>query len=598
MNNNIKLNKKFNIFIKVIFVFVIGYFVLFRNIGTGLLALINNDVELKKGSELTYYLNVSYDGSSGINSDYIYVEDKISEGLDFNGFVTTSDGSIGAFNEADNTSCLGNVVDDTPNSNGEWNSDNTEYTYHGLHYDAKSRVVSFKVDNLQEGCTLSVGIKTLPLSTIDNDNTTDRVDFYNFASAKEDSLTVNSNLTHAYIGDNDKTLYNVTYQYIGEIPANAPSLYIESYSEGNVVGVINDVDLEGYTFSGWSTLDVSVSDDKFTMPANNIVFTGSFTKIDETLVKKNKIKYVVNGEYPSVYEIPSEKEYKVGSKVKLDVLNKGAIIDGYVFNGWETDDVQVSTLRTFEMPSNDVVLTGSFSKVTYNLEYAFYDTVLPDNYEELLPDAKKYTEGEKVFLDNVKDEPDGYRFLGWYKDDSFLMPKGNVLVYGEWKKVLGTVNVEIEQELYSENKKYNEEEEVIFKVTIKNNESYDLTDVIVSKSLEDAVFSGDGVTSETKNYASISSIPANTSFDFYITYKVKTNDVKQITQNVNLLSVTAANGYELENREYGSSTTVNLVKQVVDTPITDKYVFPLALLALVIVLLGTGLVIYGIKKKK
>ena len=270
MNNNIKLNKKFNIFIKVIFVFVIGYFVLFRNIGTGLLALINNDVELKKGSELTYYLNVSYDGSSGINSDYIYVEDKISEGLDFNGFVTTSDGSIGAFNEADNTSCLGNVVDDTPNSNGEWNSDNTEYTYHGLHYDAKSRVVSFKVDNLQEGCTLSVGIKTLPLSAIDNDSTTDRVDFYNFASAKEDSLTVNSNLTHAYIGADDKTLYNVTYQYIGEIPANAPSLYIESYSEGNVVGVINDVDLDGYIFSGWSTLDVSVSDDKFTMPANNI----------------------------------------------------------------------------------------------------------------------------------------------------------------------------------------------------------------------------------------------------------------------------------------------------------------------------------------
>ena len=68
-------------------------------------------------------------------------------------------------------------------------------------------------------------------------------------------------------------------------------------------------------------------------------------------------------------------------------------------------------------------------------------------YRTLLESGDDFTsinEGFSNFLDNVKDEPDGYRLLGWYKDDSFLMPKGNVLVYGEWKKVLGTVDVEIE----------------------------------------------------------------------------------------------------------------------------------------------------------
>lgn len=307
--------------------------------------LLDNDIEVSKDSELIYYLNVSYDGvdvngvdsSSGvvsnINSDVIYVEDKIPEGLIFMGFVTTSDGSIGAYRE-DNTSCLGKVVDDTPDSNGTWNSDNSEFTYHGLHYNANSRVVSFKVNNLQAGCSLVVGIKTKTPNEIDNANasvTSKRLDFYNIASAREKDLSVNSNLTHVYIGSENVNLYNVVYEYTGDIPLEAPSLPSNiSYASGSNVGVLNDVSINGYSFSGWNSNDVEVVDGVFKMPSSNVTFTGSFTK-----ESKYKVTYIINGDCPDNYILPSEKEYYENDIVSVDGLLESTVLDGYVFTGWK-----------------------------------------------------------------------------------------------------------------------------------------------------------------------------------------------------------------------------------------------------------------------
>ena len=80
---------------------------------------------------------------------------------------------------------LGKVTDDTPESNGEWNADNTEYTYHGLHYNANTRTVSFKVDNLQAGCVLTVGVITRTPASVNG-----RVDFYNYGTARDEETTV------------------------------------------------------------------------------------------------------------------------------------------------------------------------------------------------------------------------------------------------------------------------------------------------------------------------------------------------------------------------------------------------------------------------
>ena len=114
-------------------------------IGTSYGSVLENDVEVAPNSELTYYLDIMYDGidRDGVNtnsintvallySDYIYVTDKIPDGLTFTGFITTSDGTIGAVSQNDeNKQCVGSVIDDTHeefNDHGTWNIHIMDYT--------------------------------------------------------------------------------------------------------------------------------------------------------------------------------------------------------------------------------------------------------------------------------------------------------------------------------------------------------------------------------------------------------------------------------------------------------------------------------------
>ena len=99
----------------------------------------DNDVEVRLNSRLTYYLTVQEDGIdvdgvessdtqiANLTSGRISVTDRIPDGLIFQGFVTTSNGKIGASSRADSSiACSGVVVDDTNESivdAGTWNND-------------------------------------------------------------------------------------------------------------------------------------------------------------------------------------------------------------------------------------------------------------------------------------------------------------------------------------------------------------------------------------------------------------------------------------------------------------------------------------------
>ena len=89
-----------------------------------LAAPIENDVRVEENSELIYYIDVIYDGkdaeattssdnaTASVYSDYIYVEDKIPDGLTFKGFVSPAEGDgISAVKRSDGTFCSGYVVD-------------------------------------------------------------------------------------------------------------------------------------------------------------------------------------------------------------------------------------------------------------------------------------------------------------------------------------------------------------------------------------------------------------------------------------------------------------------------------------------------------
>lgn len=229
------------------------------SIGSSLSQMLENDVRVAENSDLTYYLDVIYDGkdsdvvtssdtaTANVNSDYIYVEDKIPEGLIFKEFVSTDDGTIGAVKRSDGTSCPGYVVGGVE----------------GLKYDEATRIVSFRVKNLQAGCKLTVGIVTTTPSL----NGKKRMDFYNTATARENDFSINSNTVHVFMGKEETSLYSVSYKYTGSIPENAPELpAANNYAAGTAIGVFNNPTLPGYTFSGWTTTDVSVTNGTFAMP--------------------------------------------------------------------------------------------------------------------------------------------------------------------------------------------------------------------------------------------------------------------------------------------------------------------------------------------
>ena len=162
--------------------------------------------------------------------------------------------------------------------------------------------------------------------------------------------------------------FNLTYKVDGE------EYKVLSVLEGTTITPIAAPTKEGYTFSGWKNVPT-------TMPSNDVVVTGTFT------INKYTLTYVVDGE-----------EYT------SQTLDYGATITapetptkrGYTFSGWEGVPAT--------MPSNNVVVTGTFTINKYKLTYVV-DGEVYQTYD--------ITFGEPI---NPIDDPaprEGYSFSGW-----------------------------------------------------------------------------------------------------------------------------------------------------------------------------------------
>ena len=506
-------------------------------------APLDNDVKVEENSELTYYIDVIYDGKDGsavtssdnataqVYSDYIYVEDKIPDGLTFKGFVETEDGTIGAVKRSDNSFCAGYVVDGVD----------------GLKYDADTRMVTFKVKNLQAGCKITVGIITQTPSLPSGVN---RMDFYNTAFGREGNQSATSNTVHAFIGRDSVTTYNVTYQYTGDVPDNAPSLPpVSSYAAGTTVGIAQDINLDGYQFSGWKLEGVTSIDGKsFVMPAKNVVLTGSFTKKEQ---KVEEVKYTISGVTPDGYLPPLDKSYPVGSDVKLDSLKPGDVINGYRFLGWKTDDVELPPLTTeestiFTMPDNPVTLVGQFERISYKVTYKFQGSVIPPNADSLLPSEESYYPGDKVITAPFP-ETSGYRFLGWYQADEFIMPEEDVVIYGEWMVEAGVFAPSISKDIVDKQTSYQSGDIVKFNIVVTNNENYEITDVMLEEQLDGAKFvSGTGYEVKNDSYVFIPSIGPKGSISVSAQYVAGDDVVKTYKNVVSLTGALAEGNYILD----------------------------------------------------
>lgn len=502
---------------------------------------LENDVMVAENSDLTYYLDVIYDGkdsnvvtssdtaTADVYSDYIYVEDKIPDGLVFKEFVSTSDGTIGAVKRSDNTSCSGYVVDDKD----------------GLKYDEKTRTISFRIKNLQAGCKLTVGIVT----TTPFLNGRERMDFYNYANAREGAFSVNSNTVHVFMGKENTKLYNVMYEYNGDVPSGVSDVPVTtSYSSGTLVGVSPNPVISGYSFSGWTADNIEVNDGSFTMPEHDVTFVGEFTK-----KKAYDVTYSLEGSFPDDYVLPSSKKYSHKDDVLVDSLQVGDIVKGYRFLGWESSTVKIED-GTFVMPESDVELVGKFERISYKVTYQFQGVDIPSLGDALLPSVEEYYPGDKV---KVAKDPvaSGYRFLGWYSADTFTMPEEDVVIKGEWMVEKGIFAPVIDIEIVNKKDYYQKDEEVEFKINVKNTVDYEIKDILLEEGLDGSYFvSGDTYEVLNNKYIRIPSIPALGTVTVSAKYLVKNDAEKEYNNVVTLTGAIADDNHNLDtSREYKAS---------------------------------------------
>ena len=532
--------------------------------------LLDNEVEVEELSDLVYYLDISYDGidkyghnsigkSSNLtsvhelSSGYIYVEDRIPNGLVFNGFVQTETGKITAVgqNNIDDI-CDGMVVDDEKKE--ELNN------YHGLHYDENTRTVSFKIKNLQAGCKITIGIRTITPSLGDKL----RMDFYNRAIAREGNQTATSNTVHAYMQKGKVTLYNVKYEYEGSVPENIPLLPNEAqYMSNSTIFLASEPYVEGYSFNGWKVSKESgeiipATNLSFVMPSSNVKVVGSFTKLDSY-----QVSYDIEGVLPEGYRIPPTKEYYPNQDVIVDSLKAGEEYNGYRFSGWTTTDAIQNKDGDFIMPENDVRLVGSFEQITYKVTYEFTGENIPPNSENYLPPSQSYPAGTKVKLPIIEDIP-GYHFRGWEEGDNFPMPAEDIIITGEWDIQNGTFAPIITKEIVNIQETYKVGDIVEFKITVTNTASYPIMNVNVVENNERAKFiKGVGYSLRTERLVLIDYLEANTSVDITAQYEITDKDTGVIRNEVEILGAEADDNYNLDlTKEYKANTTFKVYSKL------------------------------------
>ena len=185
--------------------------------------------------------------------------------------------------------------------------------------------------------------------------------------------------------------YNLIYKVDGE---EYKSYYVEY---GAAIIPEPAPTKEDYTFSGWSDIPE-------TMPANDVIVTGTFTA---NSVLKYTLTYKVDGEVYKTYELEE------GTAITSE---PAPTKEGYTFSGWS--DIPET------MPAKDVTVTGTFSINKYKLTY--------------IVDGAEYKSSDVEYGAAITPEPaptkDGYTFSGW-SDIPEKMPAKDVTVTGTFTQI-------------------------------------------------------------------------------------------------------------------------------------------------------------------
>ena len=235
------------------------------------------------------------------------------------------------------------------------------------------------------------------------------------AVGSTETLRTDWHLYAKWVPDNFKVSYYVDGVQDGEI---------EDHAVDSVVSQRDEPTMAGHTFSGWTPATdvasiINVVDGKFTMPAQNVRFNGTFVAN----------KYTVNWVYEDGTAVCDPEQVEYNTTPKSDPQPTKADDDkfSYTFKGWKVKD------------GDDTFVNPKTTPVTANVTYvAVFESVTREYHVTYLVGGTEYAKDTyKVGADVViRDVPtkEGHTFKGWKigteNAKNFKMPADNVVING------------------------------------------------------------------------------------------------------------------------------------------------------------------------
>lgn len=200
----------------------------------------------------------------------------------------------------------------------------------------------------------------------------------------------------------DSEAYVVRYDWSG-LPQNENvklpnDEFVWKYTQVNVnnrkAGDIVTIDEVEYEFSGWSTKDVEIVNNKFIMPGKDVTLVGKWVKKEDV-----KVKLYVE----KIWEDGNNEALKRPDDVKVNLLKNGEIIDSILLNSENEWKYTFTDLAKYDESLNEIVYT-----IDEEMDSKFYikekvekisDTefVIINKFE--VPDQKEEILVKKIWLD-------------------------------------------------------------------------------------------------------------------------------------------------------------------------------------------------------
>jgi uncharacterized repeat protein (TIGR02543 family) len=205
---------------------------------------------------------------------------------------------------------------------------------------------------------------------------------------------------------NDVTItaqYSINQYSLSFFDHDGEIIRTETFDYGtdlSAYSIPSDPTREGYTFTDWDTLVPS------SMPASAVNITAQYT------VNQYSITYFSNGGG----FIPGQT-YDFGDTITLP---NDPVSDGYLFDGWFTDETLTTEFSNTTMPAEDIQLFASYTQGIYKIEFLDDDDSLISTQEF----AYQSDLSSVVFPQDPSKE--GYTFDGWSMTLPATMPLGNI----------------------------------------------------------------------------------------------------------------------------------------------------------------------------